>query len=175
MGIRFDVASDAVEPLDRSGKERHCLVDAFVGLGATEPQEAVAGLAEAFAAQAGHAESIVGRFKQIKCQAVRRDAQPVADRADVGKDVEGAGRAERRESRRCATGPTDIFSTLRETGPCSRRESAASCSRAAWAASWASGGLHEAVVLISLPIDVDDLGARPPRSRSASRSCCTTC
>ena len=63
LGIGLEVAADAVGPLQRRGEEGDGLVDALVGLGATEAEEAAAGLAEAFAAQAGDAERVVGALR----------------------------------------------------------------------------------------------------------------
>ena len=93
MRIRGQVALDSIQTLQGPGEEFHGFVDALVGLGATEAQEAAAGLAEAFASQAGDAEAVVGRFEQVERQTVRGDSQAVADRSDIREDVEGAGRA----------------------------------------------------------------------------------
>ncbi len=51
--------------------------------------------AEAFAAEAGDAELVVGAFQQVHRQAVARDAELVADGRDVREDVERRGRIER--------------------------------------------------------------------------------
>src|SRR5689334_16892894 len=48
---------------DRLGEERHRLSQAVVRLGAAEAQEALAGVAEALAAQAGDAALVVGSFQ----------------------------------------------------------------------------------------------------------------
>src|SRR5208337_1729077 len=80
-----------VVPAQGARDEIDGLVDSFIGLGATEPKEAAAGLAEAFATQASNAEIVIGPFEEIECQAVRADAQSVACRTCIGKDIEGAG------------------------------------------------------------------------------------
>ena len=73
LRIRLQIALHSFGALDRLRHKLHGLVDAFVGLGATETQEPLAGLAETFASQAGHPEVVVGRFEQIERQAVRGD------------------------------------------------------------------------------------------------------
>jgi len=85
LGVGFEEAADAVGAVEGAGEEGDGLLDAVVGLGATEAEEAGAGGAEAFAAEAGDAERVVGPLEQVECQAVRRQAQAVANLADVGK------------------------------------------------------------------------------------------
>ncbi len=91
LGIRLAELADAVHPVEGAGEEGDGLLDPFVGLGATEAKEAGAGGPEAFASQAGDAETVVGAVEEVKGQAVRGQLQTVADLADVGKDVERAG------------------------------------------------------------------------------------
>ena len=79
------IAPDPVDPAQGLGQERDGLVDPLVGLGATEPEEAAAGVAEALAAQAGDAEFVVRPFQQVERQAVRGDAQAVAAGRASGK------------------------------------------------------------------------------------------
>src|SRR5437762_940277 len=82
---------DPCGAVESFGEKFDRLVDAFVGLGATEADEASAGLAEGFAPETRDTELIVSAFEQIKRQAVRGDLQPVTDRLDVGENVEGPG------------------------------------------------------------------------------------
>ena len=51
--MRFEVRGDAVGAGQCDGDEVHRLLQAVVGFGATEAEEAAAGFAEAFAAEAG--------------------------------------------------------------------------------------------------------------------------
>ncbi len=81
LGVRFQIALDAAVPVQGARDEINGLVDSLIGLGATEPQEAAAGLAEAFATQAGNAEIVIGPFEEIECQAVRADASTRSRRA----------------------------------------------------------------------------------------------
>ena len=108
LGMLLKVAPNSIDPAQCIGEERDGLVDPFVGLGATEPEEAAAGLAEALAPQAGDAEVVVGPFQQVQGQAVRGDPQAIA---------RSVGRRERRKTCRPgrATGrPSTLFSPCAE-------------------------------------------------------------
>src|SRR2546423_15003595 len=78
LGMLLKVSPNPINPAQCVGDERDRLADSFIGLGATEAQEAAAGFAEAFAAQAGDAEGVVGPFQQVERQAVRGDPQTIA-------------------------------------------------------------------------------------------------
>src|SRR5262245_45440545 len=91
LRIRLKIARNPVPPLYGQGQEFDGLGDPFVGLRATEAEKSAAGVAEALAAQARHAETIVGPFEKIERQTMRSDPQAVAHGADVGKYVERAG------------------------------------------------------------------------------------
>ena len=110
-----------IGPVKGIGEEGDGLVDAVVGLGAAEADEAGSRGAEAFAAQAGDAELVVGGFEQIQSQTVRGQAQAVAEAADVGKDVEGAGGG-RDVNAVYLREAAASRSTLPGTGSCSRHE-----------------------------------------------------
>ena len=107
-GLASKVPLNPVGTIERLGKKRHRLVDALVGLSATEAQETPAGFAEALTPQACDAELIVGPFEQVVGQAVRGDLKSVADRANVGKDVKRAGRPRDPE-------PFDLLQAVAET------------------------------------------------------------
>ena len=72
--MRFEVRGDAVGAGQRDGDEIDRLLQAVVGFGATEAEEAGTGFAEAFAAEAGDAEVVVGSFEQVQREAVALDA-----------------------------------------------------------------------------------------------------
>src|SRR5262245_40129838 len=68
-GVRLQVAAHAVGPRHGVGEELHRLLQLVVRLGAAKAEEALAGGAEALAAQAGHALAVVGAFEQVHRQA----------------------------------------------------------------------------------------------------------
>src|SRR5579875_2720764 len=93
LRIRLEVAEDALGPIQRDLEERDGLVDPLIGLGATEAEEAAAGVAEALAAEAGDAEVLVGALEQIEGQTVRGDPQAITEDADIREHVERPGRS----------------------------------------------------------------------------------
>src|SRR5437870_741635 len=85
---------DAVAARQGDGQEIESRAQLFVRLRAAKPQEAGPGFSKTFAAEASHAESVVGPFEQIHRQPVRRDAQPIADLKHRWKRIKRARRIE---------------------------------------------------------------------------------
>mgnify|MGYP007073640004 CR=1 FL=1 len=63
LRIRFKIGANSVGSRQRDGKEGKGLIDAIVGLGATESKKAPTGVSETLATQAGDPESVVGPFQ----------------------------------------------------------------------------------------------------------------
>ena len=157
------------------GEEGDGLVDPLVGLGATEAEEAAAGVAEALAAQAGDAERVVGPFQQVQRQAVRGDPQAVADRRGRRGRRRTCPPAGRPGTPSIVARPAPSRSTLRRN-----RRHVVVAGRRVVLERGLRGQLDERRAARGRRVDqladrLDDVGMRRPRSRSASRSCCTTC
>ncbi len=71
--VLVQVGGHAVGAGEGDQNEVESLLQAVVRFGATEPQKAAAGIAEALAAQAGDAEAVVGSFQQVERQSRVRD------------------------------------------------------------------------------------------------------
>src|SRR4051794_23941323 len=65
LGIGDEEPPHAIGAGEGFGEEGDGLLDPLVGLGTTEAEEARAGVAEAFAAEAGDAEFVVGPLEQV--------------------------------------------------------------------------------------------------------------
>src|SRR5690242_19522350 len=78
LGTLLKIAPNPIHPAQCVRDERDRLNNSFVGLGATESQEAAAGFTEALTAQAGDTEGVVGPFQQVERKAVRCDPQAIA-------------------------------------------------------------------------------------------------
>ena len=128
--------------------------------------------AEALAAQARHAPLVVRPFQQVHRQAVRRDAEPLADRPTR------SGRRRRCPPASAPSRPSTLpqlvdeqLDLLRGTSPSPRRARRRRASSAAWPASCTIGGTHDSDVLIILPISSTIRGgtdrvAEPPAAHA---------
>ena len=151
LRVRVKKSSNAVGAANGLGKELQSLHEPLVGFGTTETEKSGAGVSEAFAAQAGDAELIVGPFQQVQRQSVTGDAEPITDGGDVREDV-------KRRLGRQRVKPVDLIQAVGQQDDL-LTESIHLCRAFGMVlferpvpASWTSGGVHDKDVLTILPI-----------------------